>query len=107
MGGRRGIPLKDRIRTDGGPHRDESREAAASAAGPDDVVLAGTRPAGRRHCWVRLPDHDHDVEGLVYQWTRDRDDGWLALVIYIDEQPTGTTAIQQWLSARRLRPAGE
>jgi hypothetical protein len=92
MGGRRGIPLRDRVRTDPPPP-------------PADPVATNLR-SGRRHCWVRLPDHDTEVEGLVYQWARDGD-GWAALVVYVLDTPTGTTAVQQWLSARRLRPAGE
>jgi hypothetical protein len=97
MGGRRGIPLQDRVRADTPP---EQPQPAPAATAP-----AATRPAGRRHCWVRLVDHDTEVEGLVYQWTRDGD-GWAALVIYVLDQPTGPTAVQQWLSARRLRPIG-
>jgi hypothetical protein len=94
MGGRRGIPLQDRVRTD----------TPAPPADPDPPRDEGARP-GRRHCWVRLPDHDTEAEGLVYQWARDGGE-WQALVIYVVDRPTGPAAVQQWLSARRLRPAG-
>src|SRR3954469_13820177 len=79
MGGRRGIPFGNRVRVEVPP-------------GSLDPVPAEPQPARRRHCWVRLIDHEDEDEGLVYQCSRGSDD-WLALVIYILDQPTGATAV--------------
>jgi hypothetical protein len=89
MGGRGGLPLQDRV-------------SARGEAVPG-VAAAGTRPPGRRHCWVRLPDIDVEVEGIVCHWRRDGG-AWLTLVVYVVEWPTGIATVQQWLSASRLRP---
>jgi hypothetical protein len=92
---RRGIPLNERVAV-GRPSDPEP-----AAAEPEQPLAA--RPARRRHCWVRLPDRHDEAEGLVLHWAHDG--GWVALVLYVVERPTGPVAVQEWLSAGRLRPA--
>lgn len=98
MSSRRGVPLKDRpvVR---GPGWLEPEEASAPPQSPPPAPGPGRR---RRHCWVTHPDHVGELEGLVLQWAQD--DGWVALVQYVLEQPGGPTAVQEWIPATRLRP---
>ena len=73
--------------------------------------LAPTRPTGhaRRHCWVDgAARGEGPWPGLVLDWQR-TDAGWRGYVVYLRDGPggvPGTVAVQEWVDAARLAPAG-
>ena len=77
--------------------------------------LASDRPvggAGRRHCWVAASRPAQGPwPGLVLDWQR-TDGGWRAFVVYLADRPSddgrglGVVAVQEWVDAGRLTPAG-
>lgn len=78
------MPLKDRT---------------TAAQHPD-----GDPVARRRHCWVSdLDGLEH--EGLVLQWVQGDAGEWGALVAYVVSRPGRDLTVQEWVEARRLRPA--
>jgi hypothetical protein len=100
MGGRRGVPLQDRIRV--GP--DGQRIGPARPEPATSSLTEPASPARRRHCWVLRPPHHGEMEGLVLQWSQEQH-GWVALVMYVVEHSDGPIAVQEWLAAEWLRPA--
>jgi hypothetical protein len=86
-----------------------------------------TGSAGRRHCWVVATTPEHGPwPGLVLDWQRTAA-GWRAFVVYLadsladdgagsaghgagrrpdGEAPRRTVAVQEWVDAARLMPAG-
>lgn len=40
---------------------------------------------------------------LVVDWKREKQ-GWLALVVFVDETANGATPVQRWFPLERLRP---
>ena len=71
--------------------------------------LSGIGAAGaassRRHCWVVGPnDAPGPFPGLVLDWRRHEDGTWCAYVIYVVDGLE--TAVQAWVPAARLQPAG-
>lgn len=98
MSSGRGVPLKDRPVVHGAGWPDQASDARADESEP---VGRGRR----RHCWVTLPDHEGEIEGMVLQWASEPG-GWVALTIYVLEgAPGGPLSVQAWVPAARLRPA--
>lgn len=86
MSSGRGVPLRDR---------------PVAPLKSDEVPRAPVR-----HCWVTGPAEDPGPwPGLILEWRRDLDIGWLALVVYVVTTETSATTIQTWVPASHLRPS--
>lgn len=84
MGGRRGIPLSDRVRT---------------TPGAEDACPV-------RHCWVAGAADDLGVKrpGLLVEWRRVRN-GWQGRVVYAAELRAGEwSLVEEWLPSTLLSP---
>jgi hypothetical protein len=95
MGGRRGVPLRDRVRPGTGPDHLPSGQGSE---------LAG--PA--RHCWVADPaDHSPSKRpGLLVEWRPAVGGGWQGRVLYVAELRAGRWAVvEEWVDEALLAPA--
>jgi hypothetical protein len=84
MGGRRGVPLSDRVRL---------------TNDPDDICPV-------RHCWVAGAADDLGVKrpGLLVEWRR-TDAGWQGRVVYAAELRAGEwSLVEEWLPSTLLSP---
>jgi hypothetical protein len=63
--------------------------------------------SARRHCWVAgAVAGEGPWPGLVLDWQR-TDAGWRGYVVYLRDGPgPGVLAVQEWVDAARLTPAG-
>lgn len=59
-----------------------------------------------RHVWVSLSRYEADAyPGLVIEWRRESQ-GWVARVAFVPGKQGEGTLVEQWVEAKRLRPAG-
>jgi hypothetical protein len=95
MGGRRGVPLRDRV-----------RPGMGTAAGPSGHADDPATPA--RHCWVADPaDHSPSKRpGLLVEWRPAVGGGWQGRVLYVAELRAGSSAVvEEWVDEALLTPA--
>ncbi|MGH1565636.1 hypothetical protein [Mumia sp. DW29H23] len=60
---------------------------------------------GVRHVWVSLSRYESDAyPGLVIEWRRESQ-GWVARVAFVPGKEGEGTLVEQWVPAKRLRPA--
>lgn len=86
-----GIPLKDRVRVDGGTG---ASAAPATAVGPEHPW---------RHCWVSVPvDASQPRPGLLLEWRR-AGHLWEGRVVYVAQLRPGRWAtVEEWVPAELL-----
>jgi hypothetical protein len=55
------------------------------------------------HVWVRFPDNPMPFAGLVLEW-RQGEQGWQALVTYLDRMTLRHKVVTEWVPADQLVP---
>lgn len=84
-------------------------QAPLGHATPEGAVADPPPPPARSpqsgpvHCWVRLPDSDEQVPGLLTAWRREAS-GWAGQVAYAVREGDDSVLIQAWVPARHLQP---
>jgi hypothetical protein len=98
MRGGRGLALAER--------------SALSGVVPDRSPDRSLSRGARRHCWVGgTAPGEGPWPGLVLDWQR-TDAGWRGYVVYLrgagsaGAGSAGAVAVQEWVDASRLTPAG-
>lgn len=95
MGGDRGRPLHERIRSGvAGPVPDEPPQA--------DRLLR----SGGRHCWVSVPvDGPRERPGLLLEWRNVGRGRWEGRVVYAAElRPDRWALVEEWVPSEYLSP---
>lgn len=86
-----------------GTHRGPTLAERSAASG---LTPPPAPPPRRRHCWVQNPSGSRaPCPGLVLEWKRAPDGGWLALTAYVVDDGQDLVLVQGWLHAALLRPA--